>query len=362
MTYDKDSFLAGLSVGMLLGREYHDKPKHYLTFESEDSSEFALYTGGKHWDGTLYYSTDAKTWTAWDGAGYLNSGGGVLYLRGSGNTVIAGYSAAQWQLYYNNVRCIGNIEYLLDWETVEAGQHPQMAPSCYSNMFSDCTKLTSAPELPATTLANECYYRMFAGCTKLTSAPELPATTLANECYGEMFSDCTKLTSAPELPATTLASLCYNRMFYNCASLTSAPELPATILAPGCYVNMFSNCASLTSAPGLPATTLANRCYYAMFSGCTELTSAPELPATTLANECYGYMFSGCQLIKLSTREDAIYEYPYRIPSSGTGTTASSALSYMFANTGGPFTGTPSINKIYYTDHPPVPAAQGGNS
>ena len=34
---------------------------------------------------------------------------------------------------------------------------------------------------------------MFAGCTSLTSAPALPATTLANYCYQRMFQDCTSL-------------------------------------------------------------------------------------------------------------------------------------------------------------------------
>ena len=66
-----------------------------------------------------------------------------------------------------------------------------------------------------------CYSGMFAGCTSLTSAPELPATTLADYCYQNMFSGCTSLISAPVLPATTLASGCYYRMFYNCRNLTS---------------------------------------------------------------------------------------------------------------------------------------------
>jgi hypothetical protein len=60
-------------------------------------------------------------------------------------------------------------------------------------MFSGCTSLTQAPELPATTLADYCYYEMFKGCTRLTQAPELPATTLANCCYNFMFSGCTNL-------------------------------------------------------------------------------------------------------------------------------------------------------------------------
>ena len=63
-----------------------------------------------------------------------------------------------------------------------------------------------------------------------------------------MFSGCTSLTSAPELPATTLANGCYGGMFYNCSSLTTAPAaLPATTLAIGCYAGMFQGCTSLSS-------------------------------------------------------------------------------------------------------------------
>ena len=34
---------------------------------------------------------------------------------------------------------------------------------------------------------------MFSGCTSLTQAPELPATTLEEGCYEKMFNKCTKL-------------------------------------------------------------------------------------------------------------------------------------------------------------------------
>ena len=132
---------------------------------------------------------------------------------------------------------------------------------------------------------------------------DLEQTTLATYCYISMFSGCTGLTGAPELPATTLATKCYRYMFSGCTGLTNAPELPATKLANGCCLNMFEGCTGLTSAPELPATTLAAACYRYMFSGCTGLTSAPELPATTLASNCYQYMFSGCtnlSLIKVS--------------------------------------------------------------
>ena len=95
---------------------------------------------------------------------------------------------------------------------------------------------------------------------------------------------------------------------------------------------------------------MTNYCYYYMFQGCTSLTSAPSLPATTLANYCYRSMFYGCKKIKLSTTTSGTYTKSYRIPKSGTGTTASRALDSMFSNTGGTFNGTPTINTTYYLD------------
>ena len=169
-----------------------------------------------------------------------------------------------------------------------------LAQGCYESMFYGCTGLTTAPELPATTLAQECYVTMFTDCTSLTTAPKLPATTLLYNCYFEMFRDCTSLTTAPKLPATTLARKCYDGMFWGCTSLTTAPKLPATTLADYCYQYMFCDCTSLTTAPELPATTLAQGCYNSMFNGCTSLTTAPELPATTLVSSCYNNMFNGC--------------------------------------------------------------------
>jgi hypothetical protein len=149
--------------------------------------------------------------------------------------------------------------------------------------------------LPATTLTDLCYSYMFSDCTSLTTAPELPATMLANNCYSGMFYNCTSLTTPPELPATMLSNYCYEYMFDGCTSLTTAPELPATTLANYCYYNMFNGCTSLTTAPELPATTLANYCYSGMFYGCTSLTTAPSLPATTLVSNCYNYMFRNCK-------------------------------------------------------------------
>ena len=239
---------------------------------------------------------------------------------------------------------------MLDYVTVEAGEHPTMANNCYAFMFHGWTGLTQAPELPATTLAQSCYGYMFYKCASLTQAPELPATTMASYCYSEMFSYCTSLKQAPKISATTVADYCFYCMFSHCESLARAPELPATTMASYCYQGMFSSCTSLTQAPELPATTIARSCYQSMFNGCTSLTQIPELPATTMEIQCYANMFYGCTSLKLSETKTEEYTQEYRIPSSGNGTTLSHSdpLTGMFNGTGGTFTGTPNINTTYY--------------
>ena len=269
-----------------------------LEFVSDNS--FTM-SATKLWDGTIEYNNgNGNGWTTWNGSEISSNaidGRQRIYFRGSRNTVIRGQNATEtnsWKITGSNVECNGNIEYLLDYQKVAAGQHPEMGSRCYREMFTNCSSLITSPELPATTLANGCYQSMFRNCSSLTIAPELPATTLADYCYNNMFFGCSSLTTAPELPATTLAKSCYQSMFRNCSSLTTAPQLPATTLAENCYQYMFGNCSSLTEAPSLPATTLAVGCYREMFYGCEKLIIAPALPATTLAKNCYYYMFYGC--------------------------------------------------------------------
>lgn len=123
------------------------------------------------------------------------------------------------------------------------------------------------------------------------------------------------------------------------------------VMADSCFSGMFQNCESLIAAPSLPATTLADYCYYSMFKGCTNLTTVASLPATELAPSCYSSMFYGCKKILITTVMNSSYPTSYRIPMVGTGKTASSALTNMFANTGGPFIATPStpnVNTTYF--------------
>ena len=271
-------------------------PPDYLCFTAEEAgSTVAMAVKGTPTKGQAFeYSTDRTNWLVFTPGTTkitLANTGDKVYFRGDNTTVSESYSIYYKFVMSGKIAASGNIMSLLDktcQSTIISNEY------CYANMFKGCTSLTTAPALPATTLAMYCYMDMFYGCTSLTTAPALPATTLENVCYDSMFEGCTSLTTAPALPATTLANSCYYNMFRGCTSLTTAPVLSATTLAYSCYYCMFRGCRSLTTAPALPATTLANDCYYCMFFDCTSLTTAPALPATTLANECYLSMFGGC--------------------------------------------------------------------
>ena len=96
--------------------------------------------------------------------------------------------------------------------------------------------------LPAITATTGCYSSMFDNCTSLTTAPELPATTLTGAnlntsikgCYSGMFAGCESLVTAPELPAATLTQYCYYGMFYGCSNLSYVKCLATNHSANGC--------------------------------------------------------------------------------------------------------------------------------
>ena len=169
----------------------------------------------------LQTSADGKTWTDYVVGSMItlaSVGDRVYFAAGPGGNVrLSSDSNSRYTFSMSGrIAASGSIMSLLD-----RIDPPDSVPgSCYSGMFRDCTSLTSAPALPATTLASYCYSGMFSGCTTLTSAPALPATTLASYCYDGMFRDCPTLTSAPELHATALVRFCYREMFYGCTSLT----------------------------------------------------------------------------------------------------------------------------------------------
>lgn len=267
-----------------------------LCFTAVDpGATIALNKVGTPPSASIEYTTDERHWQTYtfNDVVTLASAGDKVYFRATSTNNINFYTDAS--NYYRfattsgkRVAASNSVNYLFKRDA-----NIVQLPGNLRCLFQDCTSLTAAPSLPATTLANNCYDYMFQNCTSLTTPPALPATTLAPMCYRGMFNGCTSLATAPTLPATTMTTSCYYSMFKGTA-ISTPPSLPATTLAAECYYAMFQNCSSLTSAPALPATTMATDCYRAMFNNCTLLVNAPALPATTLATRCYQSMFNGC--------------------------------------------------------------------
>ena len=224
-------------------------PIPYVTFKADTEQKFKMTTQNYTISG-LEYSVNDGEWQDVEADTEVPFGGenGTLRLRGTNQngtaTSTVNYSTIKFTVANVNVACTGDIRTLLNWKnytTVDT----QNARFC--SLFNDCAVLTSAPELPATNLAEKCYASMFKGCTNLETAPALPATYLAGYCYFYMFADCKNLNIAPELPATHLALFCYYGMFQGCSSLQKAPDLSATDLRYNCYTYMFNGCTNLTS-------------------------------------------------------------------------------------------------------------------
>ena len=211
----------------------------YVTFTADAAQTFKMTTSGNYAIDKLEYSLDGNEWTAVEKDKEVEFGGekGSLFLRGTNiNGTASTWDASSTITFTDknvNVACTGDIRTLLDWKNYSTVD-TQYARFC--SLFKNCAVLTSAPELPATALADDCYNSMFLGCTSLTATPELPATKLADYCYSSMFIKCTSLTSAPELPATTLAEGCYSSMFADCTKLSTV-----TMLAPSVQIRSWTN-------------------------------------------------------------------------------------------------------------------------
>lgn len=249
----------------------------YLTFRNLNGGiSLMSFTGNKTWDGTIEYSTDKENWTEWTGT--IISSGQDIYLRGTGNTYITGSGTNGYSFQLNSnhrVSISGDIETLLDYQTVIQGNHPPVATYCFYGWFVQQSALTDISNL-------------------VLSLPNL-----TSYCYSSMFSQ-----------------------------------------------------TSITQPAIMKAVSLSSNCCRSMYSSCLSLIKLPKLVVPTLRSYCYQYMFSGCSLIKISQTQTGEYVNEYRIPyGTETGTTASSAMQYMFQNTGGTFTSNPSINTIYYTSN-----------
>ena len=308
-------------------------PVAWMYFISEQDLQLAINAISTTISDNLYYSlNNGKSWTAWRANTVTVPSNTRFYVNGTDIDHFAtGTSLNQFSYIKeytdSEFECYGNIEALLDWETVHSGVEPTMANYAFACFF-ESTKITTAPDLPA-------------------------ITTLTDYCYDGMFNHCTCLEKAPDLPAEYVPSAAYYEMFLHCSSLVISPRILAKQVGTFGCGDMFKDCSSLQLPPALPASSVGYDGYTGMFNGCVSLISIPALPARVLNRACYQTMFQGCTSLSIVQRVDTNHEIPYTIPYQKTlsGSVGQNALDRMFQfNESAPSstTDTPATETTYY--------------
>ena len=259
-------------------------------------TDFTLYVvdSKQYWDGIVEWSTNRINWNIWDGKTILHpaSQGNEykLYVRGYNNSIITGPSAGSQRGA---------------WHTTGSNI------SISGNLMTLLNWRNYIKGIPQT-MGSYAFYCLFS-----------KNDTIQSEEVINSIQDASNLVLGDK----------------------------DTILATSACRSFFQHCKKLKYAPKLPATTLAENCYNSTFYECASLINLPALPATTLPKACYAYMFANCTNIKLSTSQTDEYQTPYCIPISGSGTVGTDSLLSTFDQTGGTFTGTPTVNTTYYTSN-----------
>lgn len=173
-------------------------PQWWLCFTAEEANSTVSMTSGGTTPPELNLKTSidgGQTWTPFIVGStritLANVGDKVYFAAGEGGNDIDASGGYNTFVMTGRIAASGDVTSLLK---AEAPSDTIRGQSRFLYLFRNCTSLTAAPRLPATTLAAYCYYGMFWGCTSLVVAPKLPATTLAGGCYGHMFHGCTQLT------------------------------------------------------------------------------------------------------------------------------------------------------------------------
>ena len=148
----------------------------YVTFKAEVEQNFRMTKSRKYTISNLQYSVNNGDWQDVVAGTEISFGGpyGDLRLRGTNTKGTADGSTRFSTIKFSdetvNVACTGDIRTLLNWRNYNT---VDTKDARFCKLFYGCSVLTSAPELPATTLAESCYQEMFFGCVKLSSVTML---------------------------------------------------------------------------------------------------------------------------------------------------------------------------------------------
>ena len=190
--------------------------------------------------GILNSNNTTSNYTQFTMSGNIKVSGNINYLWNKDNPDTALKDYCGYYLF-NGCTALTEITGL----TLPSTSIPYRA---YDSMFMGCTNITTLNGLvlPGTTLSTYAYNHMFDSCTSIVDGRvDFKVRNLPEGAFSNTFKNCTSLTIAPELAATSLGDWCYQYLFYGCTNLTTAPELPATTLKRGCYHQMFDSCTKL---------------------------------------------------------------------------------------------------------------------
>lgn len=141
-----------------------------LCFTAEQAnSTVRISKSGKPVSMTILYSTDAVNWSAYTiGTDIVleNVGDKVWMKAGEGGNSGGWFTTV---MNYYRFKMTGLIAASGNLMSIVDGETETFTAKKFQSLFQGCTALTTAPALPATTLATYCYDRMFSGCTALTT-------------------------------------------------------------------------------------------------------------------------------------------------------------------------------------------------
>lgn len=132
-----------------------------------------------------------------------------------------------------------------------------------ANMFSECNKLTSIPQLSTGNVTN--MYGLFYNCKALTTIPQLNTSKVDN--MNNMFSDCSSIESIPQLNTSNVTTM--DSMFYKCSLLTTVPLLDTSKVKN--MSQMFWHCNNLQTVPAFDCSNVTNM--NNIFASCSSLKS-----------------------------------------------------------------------------------------
>lgn len=194
----------------------------------------------------------------------INTGDKILF-KGQNTNISSAWNAYNKFSATGNFKVYGNaLSLLYNDKFVSNIEFPSSSNHNLSGLFYGTTTLTDASDLILTPLTckSNCYNGMFRECTNLSVAPKLPATSPAEGCYSSMFEGCINLLEAPNINFTTTAKECCQRMFcmdrnskITTPKMTKSPILRATKGVTNCYKEMFKGNGNLVEVTCLMTST-----------------------------------------------------------------------------------------------------------